>query len=183
MAENAYLLTSSDDDVEDLSAFVTERLLCLSEGSVEKLIGDENGNVEKLLCGSVGVGEDGGYKTQSVCLNVTIGGNVDADDRKFSLGEENIQILWEELGTANITSAPKRAAWPIYTKRRSSVLSRRDNPLCKAVMFDVASWSGTTGGVELLRGKATNTSEGLPESFMTSGGFSTLEGIAQRQAD
>ena len=35
MAENDCVLTSSDDDVEDLSAFVAERLQCLSEGSVE----------------------------------------------------------------------------------------------------------------------------------------------------
>ena len=50
-------------------------------------------------------------------------------------------------------------------------------------MFDVVSGSGTVGGVELSRGYATNTSEGVPESFVTTGGFSTLEGIAQRQAD
>ena len=38
--EKDCVLTSSDDDVEDLSAFVTEGVQCLSEGSVEKLIGD-----------------------------------------------------------------------------------------------------------------------------------------------
>ena len=54
---------------------------------------------------------------------------------------------------------------------------------CKAVMFDVASGSGTVGGVELLRRNVTNPSEGVAESFVTSGGFSTLESIAQRQAD
>ena len=51
------------------------------------------------------------------------------------------------------------------------------------MISDVASGSGTVGGVELSRGNATNTSEDVPESFVTSGGFSTLEGIAQRQAD
>ena len=35
IAEKKCVLTGSDDDVEDLSAFVTERLQCLSEGSVE----------------------------------------------------------------------------------------------------------------------------------------------------
>ena len=39
VAENDCVLTSSDDDVEDTSAFVAERLQCLGEGSVEKLIG------------------------------------------------------------------------------------------------------------------------------------------------
>ena len=65
MAEKDCVLTISDDDVEDLSAFVAERLQCLSRGSVEKLIGDECVNVEKNLCGSVGVGEDGGGSGQS----------------------------------------------------------------------------------------------------------------------
>ena len=55
MAEKDCVLTSSDDDVEDLSAFVAERLLCLSEGSVEKLIGEECMNVEEIPCGDVGV--------------------------------------------------------------------------------------------------------------------------------
>ena len=50
-------------------------------------------------------------------------------------------------------------------------------------MFDVASGSGRVGGVGLSKGNATNTSEGVHESFVTSGGFSTLEGIARRQAD
>ena len=50
-------------------------------------------------------------------------------------------------------------------------------------MFDVASGSGTVGGVELSRENVTDPSEGVPESFVTSGGFSTLEGNARRQAD
>ena len=50
MAEKGCVLTSSDDDVEDLSAFVAKRLQCLSEGSVEKWIGDECLNVEEILC-------------------------------------------------------------------------------------------------------------------------------------
>ena len=36
VAEKDCVLTSSDDEVEDLSAFVAERLQSLSEGSVEK---------------------------------------------------------------------------------------------------------------------------------------------------
>ena len=50
-------------------------------------------------------------------------------------------------------------------------------------MFDVASGSGTVGGVELSRGSTTNTNEVVPESFVTSGGFSNLEVIARRQVD
>ena len=65
MTEKDCVLTSSDDDVEDLSAFVTERLQCLSKGSVEKLFGDESVNVEEILCRSVGMGEDG---KKTVCV-------------------------------------------------------------------------------------------------------------------
>ena len=83
-------MTSSDDDMEDLSVtglpFATERLQCLSEGSVEKLIGDESVNLEEILYGSIGVGEDGGCKEQSVCPKMTLGGDVDSDYRKFFPG-------------------------------------------------------------------------------------------------
>ena len=113
MAEKDCVLTSSDDDVEDLSAFVAERLQCLSEGSVEKLIGEECVNVEEILCGDVE--EDGGDRRQSVCLDVTIGGDVDVDDRRFSPRRGGNRILREQLGSANVTSTPKRAVWPIYS--------------------------------------------------------------------
>ena len=93
------------------------------------------------------------------------------------------QILLEELGNANVTSTPKKAVWLIYTKRRCGVLNEPDEPICRVVMFDVASGSGTLAGVGLSRGNVTDPSEDVPESFVTIGGFSTLEGIAQRQAD
>ena len=166
IAEKDCVLTSSDDDVEDFSA---ERLQCLSEGSVERLIGEECVNVEEILCGDVGVGEDGGDKKQSVCPDVTIGGDVDVDDRRFSPDMEVDRILREDLGIANVTSTPKRAVWGIYSKRRSSVLKEPDEPICKAVVFVVASGSRTVGGAGLSKGNDTNTSEGVPESFVTSG--------------
>ena len=50
-------------------------------------------------------------------------------------------------------------------------------------MFDVASGSRTVGGVELSRGNVTDPSEGVPESFVTKGRFSLLEGIARHQTD
>ena len=171
MAEKDKVLTSSDDGVEDLSAFVTERLQCLSGGSVENLIGEESVNVEDILCGSVGIGEDGGGNGQSVCPIVSRGGDIGTDVRRCSLGEETDRSLREELGRTNITSTPKKAAWPIYTKKRGSVLGEQEGPFCKAVMFDVAGGSGTVGGVELSRENVTDRSEGVPESFVTSGGF------------
>ena len=124
VAEKDCVLTSSDDGVEDLSAFVAKRLQSLSEGSVEKFIGEECVNVEEILRGNVGVEEKGGGERQSVCQNVPVGGN--DDDRRFSPNEETNRILREDLCNANITSTPKRAAWPIYTKRRSSVLGGQE---------------------------------------------------------
>ena len=147
MAERDCVLTSSYDDVEDLSAFVAERLQCLSEGSVERLIGEESVDVEEVLCGSVGIGKDGGDERQSVCPNVAIGGDVGVDDRRFSPDVEIDRSLRETLGGVNVPSTPKRASWPIYSKRRSSVMKEPDEPICKAVVFDVGSGSETVGGV------------------------------------
>ena len=183
MAEKDCVLTSSDDDVEDLSAFVTERLQCWSEGSVERLIGEKCVNVEEILCGSVGIGENGGGNGQSVCPNVSPDGDIGTDVGRCSSGEETDRILRKEFGSANITSTPRRISWPIYTKKRGSVLDEQEGPLCKAVMFDMVSGSGTVGGVELSRENVTDRSEGVPESFVTSGVFSTLEGIARRQVE
>ena len=50
-------------------------------------------------------------------------------------------------------------------------------------MFDVASGNGTVGGVELSGENVTDPSEGVPESFVTSDGLSTLEGVAQGHVD
>ena len=130
MVEKVCVFTSSDDDVEDLIVFVAERLQCLSEGSVEKLIGDECVNGEEILCGNVGVKENGGDKSQSVCPNSTIDGDIDVEDRRFSPSVEINQISREELGSANVTSTPKRDAWHICTKRRSSGLRELDEPVC-----------------------------------------------------
>ena len=55
VAEKDCVMTSSEEDMEDLSAFVAERLQCLSEGRSEKLIGEECVNVEETLCGGVGI--------------------------------------------------------------------------------------------------------------------------------
>ena len=100
---------------------MTERLQCLSEGGVEEFIGDASVIVQERLCRDVGVEEDGGDKRQFVCPTLWIGGDVDVDDRRFSPDVEINRILREDLGSATVTTTPKRAAWPIYSKRRSSV--------------------------------------------------------------
>ena len=77
----------------------------------------------------------------------------------FPPSEEISRSMRKELGGLNITSTPITAAWLIYTKRRSSVLLEQDEPLCKAVMFDVVSGSGTVGGGDLPRVNVTNACE------------------------
>ena len=180
MAEKDCVLTSSDEDVEDFSAFVTERLQCLGEEGVENLIGSECMNVEEILCGSVGVREDGSGIRQSVYPNVTGDEGIVPGERRLSPDNEVNRVLSEELGSAAICSTPKRAVWPIYTKRRSIVLGDQGEPLCKVVMLDVVG--GTVGAVESRR-NVTMKSGGVPERVVTSGGFSVLESIARCQAD
>ena len=180
--EKDCVLTSSDEDVEDLSAFVAERLQCLGEEGGENLIGSESMNVEQILYGSTGVGEDGRGNRQSVYPNVTGGEGIVPGGRRLSQDDEVNRVLLEDLGSTAICSTPKKAVWPFYTKRRSSVLDEPGGPVCKTVMLDVRSGSGTVGAAE-SRGNVTMTSGGVPESVVTSGGFSVLESIARRQAD
>ena len=183
IAEKDCVMTSSEEEMDDLNAFVNEKLQFMSEQCLEQLVGDESMNVEEVLSGGVGIGEHGGDTGQSVCPNLTIGGGVGADGRRCSSVVEIDQSLRETLGSANLTSTPKRAIWPIYSKRKSSVIREADEPVCKAVGFDVASGSDTVGGAGLAKEGVSGPSEGVSESFITSGGFSTLEGIARRQAD
>ena len=63
------------------------------------------------------------------------------------------------------------------------MLKERDEPVGKAVVFDVASGVETVGGAGLSKEGVSTANEGVSESFVTSGSFSTLEGIAQRQAE
>ena len=59
IGEKHCALTSSVEDVENLGASATENMQCLSERSVEEIIGDQNVSVEEILRGNVGV--EGGW--------------------------------------------------------------------------------------------------------------------------
>ena len=95
MAEKDRVLTSSDNDVDDFSAFVAEKTTMLSEWSVEKLIAEGSVNVAEILCERVGIGEDGGGNRQSVCPNVTPDEDVGTDVIKYSSGEETDRFIRE----------------------------------------------------------------------------------------
>ena len=100
-AEKDCVMTSSEEDMEDLSAFVAERLQSLGEGSVEKLIGEECVNVEEILCGGVdNVEGDCGDTGQSVCPVVTSEGDMDEGEGRFSPDREVDRRL-REFGLCN----------------------------------------------------------------------------------
>ena len=179
IAEEHCGLTSTGEDVKNLSAFVTQTMQCLSERRGEKSIGDDSVNLEDIWCANIGVGGDFRHKMRSVCPNMTLGN----DNETIDPSGEIVQILRVELGILKFTSTPIKATRPIYTRKRSSVLSKQDKPPCKAVPFDVASGSKTGGGAGLPSGNVTDASEGVPEGFVTSDGLSKLEGIAQRQGN
>ena len=81
------------DEDRDLTMAEKNCFLTNSDEDVEELIGDASLSVEEFLCGDVGVEEDGGDKRHSVSPNVTIGGDVDVDDRRFSPDVEINRIL------------------------------------------------------------------------------------------
>ena len=66
----------------------------------------------------------------------------------------------------------------MYSKMRGSIVGERDTPPCESMVFDMSG-----DRVDVSRGFATDVSEGVPESTITSGGFSVLEGIARNQAE
>ena len=113
VAERDCVMTSSGENMDDLSAFVNEKLQFMSEKGLEQLVGDENVNVEEILggnlaalsgCivepdGTVGPEVDQG-RTTSVCPGLTTRANVEASSCEvFSCERDEVDIiLREELG-------------------------------------------------------------------------------------
>ena len=85
VAENDCVMKSSEKDMDDLNAFVNEKLQFMTEKGLEQLVGDESVNVEEILSGiiatvgdhivgcegSVGPEADQGRAT-SVCPGLTV---------------------------------------------------------------------------------------------------------------
>ena len=93
------------------------------------------------------------------------------------------RILREELGGSRVTSTPVKGLWPLYSKRRSSVLGEHEAPPCKSIRFGVPSVIESVEGGNLSRSGITEASGGVEGSDFTSGGFLTLEAIAKKRAD
>ena len=143
-AEKDCVMTSSEEDMNDLNAFVIEKLQFMREKGLEQLVGDESVDVEEILGGNLAsisghvmesegtVGlEVGEERTTSVCPGLTSSANVGGSSCAVFSHEcdEVDRLLREELGGSRVTSFPVMGLWPIYSKRWSSVLGDMRNVL------------------------------------------------------
>ena len=198
IAEKDCVLTSSEEDMDDLNAFVNEKLQLMTENGLEQLVGDESMNLEEILSGNLAavsgqIVESGGIvgpevdqgRTASVCPNLTSSADVEGSRCEvFSRGRGDLdKILREELGGSHVISTPVKGLWPIYSKRRSSVLGGHEVRPCKSLKIGIADTVESIEGVSLSRSGLTEASGGMEGSDFTSGGLSTLEAIAKKRAD
>ena len=113
IAEKDCVLTSSEQDMDDLNTFVNEKLQLMTEKGLEQLLGDESMNVEEILSGNLAavssqIVESGGIvgpevdqgRTASVCPKLTSSADVEGSRCEvFSRGRDDLdRILREELG-------------------------------------------------------------------------------------
>ena len=79
VAEKDCVMTNSEEDMDDLNAFVNEKLQFMTEKGLEQLVGDESVNVEEILSGNVGIvgPEVDQGRTTSVCPGLTSSANVE----------------------------------------------------------------------------------------------------------
>ena len=119
-----------------------------------------------------------------MCPGLTPSANVEGSGCGGSLHEldEKDRILREELSGSRVTSVPVNGLWPIYSKRRSTVLGGLEALPCKTKRFGVPGAIESVEGWNLSRIDITDVSGGVEGSDSTSGGFSILEAIAKKRA-
>ena len=89
-AEKDCVMTSNEEDMDDLNAFVNEKLQLMIEKGLEQLVGDESVIMEEILSGNLAavsghiMGSEGTVglevderRTTSVCPGLTSGANVE----------------------------------------------------------------------------------------------------------
>ena len=155
-AEKDCVMTSSEEDMDDLVAFVNEKLQFMTEKGLGQLVGDKSVNVE-ILGGNVAavsgpiVGCEGNVRpevdqgrTTSVYQGLTLSANLNGSGCEVSFHErdELDRSLREELGGPGVTSTPVKCLWPIYSRKRSSVLGGHATPPCKSIRFRVSDTIG-----------------------------------------
>ena len=198
IAEKDCVMISSEEDMDDLNAFVNEKLQFMTEKGLEQLVGDESVNVEEILGGNLAsisghvVGSEGTVglevregRTTSVCPGLTSSANVQGSSCEMFPHErdEVDRLLREEMGGSLVTSTPVKGLWPIYSKRQSSVFGGHEARPCKSLRFGVAGTIESVEGGNLSRSGMTEGSGGIEGSDFTSGGFSTLDATAKKRAD
>ena len=186
IAEKDCVPTSSEEDMNDLNAFVDERLQFLSEQGLEHLVGDESVNVEEMLSGNLAavssqIVESGGTvgpevdqgRAMSVCPGLTSSADMEGNRCEvFARGRDELdRILRDELGGSHVTSTPVKCLWPIYSRRRGSVLGGHEVRPCKSLRFEVADTIGFVEGGNISRSGLTGASGGVEGSDFTTGAF------------
>ena len=102
----------------------------------------------------------------------------------FARGHDELdRILRDELGGSHVISTPVKGLWPIYSKKRGSVLGGHEVRPCKFLRFEAADTIESVRRGNISRSGMTEASGGVEGSDFTSGGFSTLEAIAKKRAD
>ena len=85
----------------------------------------------------------------------------------FHERDEVDTILREELGGSRVSLTPVKGLWPIYSKKRSSVLGGHEAPPCKAIRFEVLYTIGAVESGNLSRSCITEVSGGVEGSDFT----------------
>ena len=159
-------MTSTEEDMDDLKAFVNEKMHFMSEKGSEQLLGDESVNVEEILSGNlaavsghivesegtVGPEIDQG-RTTYVCTGLTFSANVEESSCEvFSRERDEVdRNLREELGGSRVTSFPVKVLWRKYSKRRSIVLGGHEGHPCNSIRYGVPGVIESVEGGNLSR--------------------------------
>ena len=79
VAEKDCVMASSEEDMDNLNAFVNEKLEFMTEKGLEQLVGDKSVNVEEIVSRNVGIvgPQVNQGRTTSVCPGLTSSANVE----------------------------------------------------------------------------------------------------------
>ena len=97
-----------------------------------------------------------------MCPGLTPSAHVEGGSCEASFHEraEVDRLLREEMGGSCVTSTPVKGLWPMYSKRRSSVLGEHGAP-CKSIRCGVSDSIGAVESGNLSRNCVTEGSGGV----------------------
>ena len=189
VAEKDCVMTSTEEGMDDQNASVNEKLQLMTEKGLEQIVGDESLNLEEILCGIVAavcgrnkgseknigtedVNQGSQPRTTSMCPGLTMQ-NLEGSCCEASCYErdEVDSILQDELSGSRVTSTLVKGLWPIYSKRRSSVLGGHEATPCKSIRFGVTDTVGALESGNLSRSCITEVSAGLEKVILPVAAF------------